>query len=188
MQRALASASQGGGDAGEQHHVLLSARRISRRVRELGAEISERFADLEQPLVLVVVLKGGIIFAADLMRSLTIPAELEFVRASSYGSSTQGADEVAFSHLVEGPLAGRALLVVEDIVDSGRTLQLILKRLQRSRPTSLNLVTLLDRPARRAVHIDIDFTGFTIPDRFVIGYGLDYAGLYRELPDIRTLD
>jgi hypoxanthine phosphoribosyltransferase len=172
----------------EQGHVLLSARRIARRVRELGAEISERFSDLEQPLVLVIVLKGGIVFAADLMRCLTIPAEVEFVRASSYGNGTVSSGEVAFAHLVEGPLTGRDVLVVEDIVDSGRTLHLILKRLRRSHPASLHLVTLLDRPARRAVSIDIDFTGFTIPDRFVVGYGLDYAGRYRELPDIRTLD
>ena len=174
--------------SGEPGHVLVSARRIARRVRELGAEISERFSDLEQPLVLVIVLKGGIVFAADLMRSLTIPVEVEFVRASSYGNGTTSSGQVAFSHLVEGPLAGRDLLVVEDIIDSGRTLQLILKRLHRSRPASLQLVTLLDRTARRAVQIDIDFTGFSIPDRFVIGYGLDYAGRYRELPDIRTLD
>lgn len=182
-----AVAARRGGSAG-QGHVLLSARRIARRVHELGAEISERFADLEQPLVLVIVLKGGIVFAADLMRSLTIPAEVEFVRAASYGNGTASSGQVAFSHLVEGPLTGRTLLVVEDIVDSGRTLQTILKRLHRSRPASLYLVTLLDRQARRAVPIDIDFTGFTIPDRFVVGYGLDYAGRYRELPDIRTLD
>lgn len=184
MRQALADR----GESAEQGHVLVSARRIARRVRELGAEISDRFSDLEQPLVLVVVLKGGIVFAADLMRSLTIPVEVEFVRASSYGNDTASAGQVAFSHLVEGPLAGRDLLVVEDIIDSGRTLELILKRLRRSRPASLHLVTLLDRTARRAVPINIDFTGFTIPDRFVIGYGLDYAGRYRELPDIRTLD
>ncbi|MGH7910305.1 MAG: phosphoribosyltransferase, partial [Candidatus Dormibacteraceae bacterium] len=125
MHRALGSPPRSGGEAAGQHHVLLSARRIARRVKELGAEISERFRDLEQPLVLVVVLKGGIVFASDLMRALTIPAELEFVRASSYGSGTSSSGRIAFAHLVEGPLAGRDLLVVEDIVDSGRTLQLI---------------------------------------------------------------
>ncbi|MFZ0214977.1 MAG: hypoxanthine phosphoribosyltransferase [Candidatus Dormiibacterota bacterium] len=184
MHQALADPRRSAG----RRSVVVSARRIARRVAELGREVSERFADLEQPLVLVVVLKGGIIFAADLMRHLTIPAELEFVRAASYGNGTSSPGHVQFSHLVEGPLTGRDLLVVEDIVDSGRTLDLILKRLRRAKPSSLHLITLLNRPARRIVPVDIDFTGFTIPDKFVIGYGLDYAGLYRELPDIRTLD
>ena len=184
MHQALADVRQSAG----RRNALISARRIARRVAELGRDVSERFADLEQPLVLVVVLKGGIVFAADLMRHLTVPAELEFVRAASYGDGVSSSGHVQFSHLVEGPLTGRTLLVVEDIIDSGRTLDLILRRLRRAKPGAIHLITLLDRPARRAVPVEIDFTGFVIPDKFVIGYGLDYAGLYRELPDIRTLE
>src|SRR5215469_682660 len=156
---------------------MISARRIARRVRELGHEISDVYADLDQPLVMVVILKGATVFAADLLRSLSIPAELEFVRASSYGGGTASSGRVKFAHLVEGPLTGRDILLVEDIVDSGRTINVIVRELHRHKLASLRLAALLDRPARRLEHVDIDFTGFVIPDRFVIGYGLDYAGL-----------
>src|ERR1700716_1758986 len=166
---------------------MTPARRSARRVRELGQEISQVYGDLDQPLVLVVILKGAAVFAADLLRSLSIPAELEFVRASSYGSATSTSGKVKFAHLVEGPLTGRHLLLVEDIIDSGRTISVINEELMRHHPASLRLATLLDRPARREVPVDIHFTGFVIPDRFVIGYGLDYAGLYRELPGIYSL-
>src|SRR5262244_525265 len=166
---------------------MISARRIARRVRQLGHEISQVYADLDQPLVMVVVLKGAAVFAADLLRCLSIPAELEFVRASSYGAGTSSSGKVKFAHLVEGPLTGRDILLDEDIVDSGRTISVIMQRLRQHHPASLRLATLLDRPARREVDVQIDFTGFHIPDRFVIGYGLDYAGLYRELPGIYSL-
>jgi hypoxanthine phosphoribosyltransferase len=166
---------------------MISARRIAKRVREMGQEISSVYADLDQPLVLIVILKGAAVFAADLLRSLSIPAELEFVRASSYGSATTSSGKVKFAHLVEGPLTGRHLLLVEDIVDSGRTINVINDELMSNHPASLRLAALLDRPARREIPVQIDFTGFVIPDRFVIGYGLDYAGLYRELPGIYSL-
>src|SRR4030088_2350160 len=166
---------------------MISARRIAKRVRAMGQEISRTYADLDQPLVMIVILKGAAVFAADLLRSLSIPAELEFVRASSYGAGTSSSGKVKFAHMVEGPLTGRHVLLVEDIVDSGRTINHILKRLKRDRPASIRLAPLLDPPARRELPVEIDFTGFVIPDRFVIGYGLDYAGLYRELPGIYSL-
>jgi hypoxanthine phosphoribosyltransferase len=167
-------------------HAMITSTRIARRVRELGRQISDVYMEIETPLVIVVILKGATVFAADLLRSLSIPAELEFVRAASYGSGTSpGALRLA--HMVDGPLVGRHVLVVEDIVDSGYTVNAIKRRLRRMKPASLRLAALLDRPARRAVHVDIDFLGFAIPDRFVIGYGLDYAGLYRELPGIYSL-
>jgi hypoxanthine phosphoribosyltransferase len=152
----------------------------------LGREISTTYSDLDQPLVMVVILKGAAVFASDLLRTLTIPSELEFVRASSYGTGTRGG-RVRFARMVEGPLTGRDVLLVEDIVDSGRTIDLIVRRLKQQRPASLRLAAMLDRPARREVPVGIDFTGFVIPNRFVIGYGLDYAGLYRELPGIYSL-
>jgi hypoxanthine phosphoribosyltransferase len=166
---------------------MISSDRISRKVRQLGHEISEVYADIDTPLILVAILKGATVFAADLLRSLSIPAELEFVRAASYGGGTRPTGRVKIAHMVEGPLVGRHVLLVEDIVDSGRTIDTILKRFRKLRPASLRVAALLDRPARREVKVDIDFTGFVIPDRFVIGYGLDYAGLYRELPGIYAL-
>jgi hypoxanthine phosphoribosyltransferase len=167
--------------------AMISSQRISRRVRELGHQISEVYADIETPLVIVAILKGATVFAADLLRTLSIPAELEFVRAASYGGGTSSAGRVQIAHMVEGPLVGRHVLLVEDIVDSGRTIDTILKRFRKLKPASLRVASLLDRPARREIPVQIDFAGFVIPDRFVIGYGLDYAGLYRELPGIYSL-
>ncbi|HKW72090.1 MAG TPA: hypoxanthine phosphoribosyltransferase [Candidatus Dormibacteraeota bacterium] len=167
--------------------AMISSERISKRVRQLGREISEVYADIETPLVLVAILKGATVFAADLLRSLSIPAELEFVRAASYGAGTRTSGRVKIAHMVEGELAGRHVLLVEDIVDSGRTADTIMRRFRKLKPASLRVAALLDRPARREIPVRIDFTGFVIPDRFVIGYGLDYAGLYRELPGIYAL-
>jgi hypoxanthine phosphoribosyltransferase len=166
---------------------MISATRIARRVRQLGKQISETYADIETPLVMVVILKGATVFAADLLRCLSIPAELEFVRASSYHGGTTSTGRLQLAHMVDGPLVGRHVLLVEDIVDSGLTVNVITKRIRRMGPASLRIAALLDRPARRVVDVKIDFCGFVIPDRFVIGYGLDYAGLYRELPHIYSL-
>lgn len=167
--------------------AMISSARIARRVRRLGRQISEAYADIETPLVMLVVLKGATVFAADLLRSLSVPAELEFVRAASYGGGTASSGRVRLAHMVDGTFADRHVLLVEDIVDSGRTAEAVTKVVRQMKPASLRLAALLDRPARRVVSIKIDFRGFAIPDRFVIGYGLDYAGLYRELPDIHSL-
>ena len=166
---------------------MISSTRIARRVKQLGKQISETYADIETPLVMVVILKGATVFAADLLRSLSIPAELEFVRASSYHGGTTSSGRLQLAHMVDGPLVGRHVLLVEDIVDSGLTISAITKRIRKMGPASLRIAALLDRPARRVTEVDIDFCGFVIPDRFVIGYGLDYAGLYRELPHIYSL-
>jgi hypoxanthine phosphoribosyltransferase len=174
-------------DAPRNGKPMISAARIKRRVRDLGRQISETYKDIDTPLVMVVILKGATVFAADLLRSLTIPAELEFVRASSYHGGTTSSGRLQLAHMVDGPLISRHVLLVEDIIDSGLTVNAIAKRIKRMNPASLRLAALLDRPARRVQAVDIDFTGFVIPDRFVIGYGLDYAGLYRELPHIYSL-
>src|SRR5689334_6695073 len=166
---------------------MISADRIARRVHRLGRHISEVYADIDTPLVLVAILKGATVFAADLLRSLNIPAELEFVRAASYGAGTRTTGRVKIAHMVEGALKDRHVLLVEDIVDSGRTIETIQRRFRKMKPASMRVAALLDRPARREIPVKIDFTGFVIPDRFVIGYGLDYAGLYRELPGIYAL-
>jgi len=166
---------------------MITADQIARRVHRLGRQISEVYRDIDTPLVMVVILKGATVFAADLLRSLSIPAELEFVRASSYPSGTSSNGRLKLAHMVEGPLVGRHVLLVEDIIDSGVTVNAVARRIQRLSPATVRLAGLLDRPARRQVEVKIDFTGFVIPDRFVIGYGLDYAGLYRELPHIYSL-
>src|SRR6058998_2347815 len=118
---------------------MITSAQIARRVRRLGREISEVYADIDTPLVLVVILKGATVFAADLLRSLSIPAELEFVRAASYGSGTASSGRVKFSHIVEGPLTGRHVLLIEDIVDSGRTIDVIVRELKKNKPASLRL-------------------------------------------------
>jgi hypoxanthine phosphoribosyltransferase len=166
---------------------MISSAKIARRVRRLGRQISQVYADIDTPLVIVVILKGATVFAADLLRSLSIPAELEFVRASSYPTGTSSNGKLRLAHMVEGPLVGRHVLLVEDIIDSGVTVNVIARRIRRLGAASVRLAALLDRPARRQVKVKIDFCGFVIPDRFVIGYGLDYAGLYRELPHIFSL-
>lgn len=166
---------------------MITSAQIARRVRQLGRQISEVYADIDTPLVMVVILKGATVFAADLLRSLSIPAELEFIRASSYPTGTSSHGKLRLAHMVEGPLVGRHVLLVEDIIDSGETVHAIEKRIRRLGAASVRLAAMLDRPARRKVEVKIDFCGFVIPDRFVIGYGLDYAGLYRELPHIYAL-
>jgi hypoxanthine phosphoribosyltransferase len=166
---------------------MISAAQIARRVHRLGRDISKAYADIDTPLVMVVILKGATVFAADLLRSLSIPAELEFVRASSYPTGTSSNGRLKLARMIEGPLVGRHVLLVEDIIDSGVTVDAVAKRIRRLGAASVRLAGLLDRPARRQVEVTIDFTGFVIPDRFVIGYGLDYAGLYRELPHIYAL-
>ena len=166
---------------------MISSAQIARRVRRLGRNISNTYDDIDTPLVMVVILKGATVFAADLLRSLSIPAELEFIRASSYPTGTSSTGRLKLAHMVEGPLVGRHVLLVEDIIDSGVTVNAVARRIRKLGAASVRLAALLDRPARRQVVVKIDFTGFVIPDRFVIGYGLDYAGLYRELPHIYAL-
>src|SRR6266498_1975227 len=155
-------------------HAMIPSSRIARRVRRMGRHVSQVYADIDTPLVMVVILKGATVFAADLLRSLSIPAELEFVRASSYPTGTSSNGRLRLAHMVEGPLVGRHVLLVEDIIDSGVTVNAVARRIRRMGAASVRLAGLLDRPARRQVPVKIDFTGFVIPDRFVIGYGLDY--------------
>src|SRR5436190_20659887 len=145
--------------------AMISSERISKRVRQLGREISEVYGDIETPLVIVAILKGATVFAADLLRSLSIPAELEFVRASSYPSGTSSNGRLKLAHMVEGTLVGRHVLLVEDIIDSGVTVNAVARRIRRLGAASVRLAALLDRPARRQVEVKIDFTGFVIPDR-----------------------
>ena len=165
--------------------ILVDEATIQQRVCELGAAISQAYAGKD--LVLVSVLKGSIIFMADLVRSITVPHEIDFMATSSYGAATSSSGVVRILKDLNVSIQGRNVLVVEDIIDSGHTLTYLLRLLSERQPASLRIVTLLDKPERRAVHIDVDWVGFSIPNEFVVGYGLDYNELYRNLPYIGVL-
>lgn len=165
--------------------ILLSGRVISQRVKELAAEISAEFRG--RKVLLVCVLKGAVIFASDLMRQLSIPVEIDFMAVSSYGSETASSGAVRILKDLDSSIRGKEVLIVEDIVDTGLTLDYLCKNLLSRKPNSLRVVTLLDKPSRRRVGFDPDFCGFEIPDHFVVGYGLDFNEDYRQLSGIYIL-
>ena len=165
--------------------ILLTHEQIQTRVAELGAALAADYADREP--VLVSVLKGSIIFLADLVRAMPVQVSIDLMELSSYGASTQSSGQVRILKDQSGPIRGRDVIVVEDIIDTGLTLNYLLKYLHDRGPSSVRICCLLDKPARRLAEIDISYRGFTIPDRFVIGYGLDYDERYRNLPYIGVL-
>lgn len=166
--------------------VMFTSEAIAERVRQLGAQITADYAG--QELTVVGVLNGSFIFMADLVRSIEIPMRCDFLGLSSYGSATESSGVVAITKDLSGPIDGRHLLIVEDIIDTGLTMAYLLQNLATRKPASVKIVSLLSKPARRQVEVGIDYLGFTIEDRFVVGYGLDYDGRYRNLPFIGTLD
>jgi hypoxanthine phosphoribosyltransferase len=165
--------------------VLLTDTQIASRVAELGVQLARDY-DGRDP-VLVSVLKGSIIFLADLVRAMEIPLSVDLMEVSSYGASTETSGQVRILKDLSRPIEGRHVVVVEDIIDTGLTLNYLLRYLRDKGPASLGICCLLDKPARRLAPIEIDYRGFTIPDRFVIGYGLDYDERYRNLPYIGVL-
>lgn len=165
--------------------VLISHQQIRERTEELGRQITEDY-DGKDPL-LICILKGGLMFLADLMREVDLPLEIDFIAVSSYGDSTESSGVVRILMDLERNIQGRHVLIVEDIIDTGRTLSYIIENLRTRGPASIRVCTLLDKPARRELEIPIDYVGFTIPDRFVIGYGLDYGEIYRNLPFVGVL-
>jgi hypoxanthine phosphoribosyltransferase len=165
--------------------VLIDKEALSARIAELGAEISADYAGRD--LLLIGVLKGAVFFMADLMRKLTIPCEVDFMAISSYGASTDSSGVVRILKDLDINIEGRDVLVVEDIIDSGLTLSWLLKNLSSRQPASLEVVALLRKPDAVKVEVPVKYIGFDIPNEFVIGYGLDYAERYRDLPYIATL-
>ena len=165
--------------------ILLSEERISTRVAELGRQRSAEYAGRDP--VLVSVLKGSIIFLADLIRSMDIPLSVDLMEVSSYGSGTETSGQVRILKDLSRSIEGREVIVVEDIIDTGLTLNYLLRYLGERNPSSISVCCLLDKPARRLAEIEIGYRGFTIPDRFVIGYGLDYDERYRNLPYVGVL-
>jgi len=162
--------------------ILLDEETVRRRVRELGQIIDTEYAGKD--LLLVSVLKGSIVFVADLIRSISIPHEIDFMATSSYGSATSSSGVVRIIKDLNVSIEGRNVIIVEDIIDSGNTLSYLARILQERRPATLRIMTLLDKPERREVPIHVDWIGFSIPNEFVVGYGLDYAETYRNLPYI----
>ena len=165
--------------------ILFSEEQLRQRVRELGAQITKDYA--EKAPVLASVLRGSYIFMADLTRAIQLPIHVDFMAVSSYGSGTKSSGQVQITKDLSDDIEGRDLIIVEDILDSGNTLYYLMQILQARAPASIRLCTLLDKPERRTKPITADYCGFSIPDAFVVGYGLDYAEKYRNLPYIGIL-
>ncbi len=177
---------------GEIESVLLSSEQVRTRVAELGAQLGDDYRDVinahHQDLLLVTVLKGAVMFVTDLARAIPLPTQLEFMAVSSYGSSTSSSGGVRIHKDLYRYINDRDVLIVEDIVDSGLTLSWLLRNLATRRPRSLRVCALLRKPDAVRADVDIEYVGFDIPNEFVVGYGLDYAERYRDLPYIGTLD
>ena len=170
----------------EHIRVMLSEEKVDERIRELGEQISKDYEGKE--VHLVCVLKGSTFFTCELAKRITVPVSLDFMSVSSYGSGTESSGVIKIKKDLDEPLMGKDVLVIEDIIDSGRTLSYLLDLLNERQPASLKLCTLLDKPDRRVIDVDVDYTGFQIPDEFVVGYGLDYAQKYRNLPYIGVVE
>ena len=163
--------------------VLLSAEQIHNRITELGAEI-DRDYPAGEPVYLIAVLKGAFIFMADLARAMKTPARIEFIGISSYGKGKTTSGQVQLTKDLDAPIEGHHVIIVEDILDTGITLNYLTTLMAQRKPKSLKIVTLLDKPERRQSPVKANYIGFTIPDEFVVGYGLDYAEDYRNLKDV----
>lgn len=170
----------------EKISVLIPEEEVDRRIEELGKQISEDYVG--KSVHLVCVLKGSIFFTCELAKRITVPVTLDFMSCSSYGADTKSSGVVKLVKDLDEPLEGKHVIVIEDIVDSGRTLSYLLEILGARKPASLKLCTLLDKPERRVTEVKVDYTGFEIPDEFVVGYGLDYAQRYRNLPYVGVIE
>lgn len=170
----------------EHVRVLLSENEVDARIQAIGDQISKDYAGKQ--VHLICVLKGGSFFLCELAKRITVPVSLDFMSVSSYGKDTKSSGIVKIVKDLDESIKDKHVIVVEDIVDSGRTLSYLMEMLSDRGPASLRLCTLLDKPDRRVVNVDVDYTGFEIPDQFVVGYGLDYAQRYRNLPYIGIVE
>ena len=170
----------------ESIRVLVSEEKIVKRIMELGAKISEDYAG--KSVHLICVLKGGAPFMCELAKRITVPVSMDFMSVSSYGNNTSSSGIVKIAKDLDEPLEGKDVLIVEDIIDSGRTLYYLMQLLEKRKPASMKICTLLDKPERRERDVKVEYTGFNIPDKFVVGYGLDYAEKYRNLPYIGVVE
>ncbi len=170
----------------EKVRILLSEQEVDQRIAELAKQISDDYAGKE--VHLICVLKGAVFFMCELAKRITVPVTVDFMSVSSYGSDTKSSGVVKIVKDLDEPLDGKNVLIVEDIIDSGRTLSYLIGILEKRNPASLRLCTLLDKPERRVAQVVVDYTGFNIPDEFVVGYGLDYAQKYRNFPFIGVVE
>lgn len=165
--------------------VMISEKEITKRVKEIAAQINKDYSGKE--LKLICLLKGSIFYTVELSKYLTMPVKFDFMTVSSYGSGTKSSGHVKIKKDLDESIEGQHVLVIEDIIDSGRTLSELLPLLKEKKPASLKLTTLLDKPARREFDVDVDYVCFEIPDKFIVGYGLDYDQAYRNLPYIAEI-
>jgi hypoxanthine phosphoribosyltransferase len=165
--------------------ILIQADELQARIADMGVEISRDYEGRE--ILIVCVLKGAVLFVADLMRQLTVPVEVDFMAVSSYGSATRSSGVVRILKDLDGSIEGKHVLIVEDIIDSGLTLQYLMRNLNSRGPASIEVCSLLTKPSRREVEVPIRYTGFELPDRYAVGYGLDLAQRYRNLPYVAAL-
>ena len=170
----------------EKVKMLIPEEEVNARIEEIGKKISEEYAGKQ--VHLICVLKGGVFFMCELAKRITVPVTMDFMSVSSYGDGTQSSGIVKIAKDLDESIEGKDVLIVEDIIDSGNTLYYLMDVLQRRKPASLHLCTLLDKPDRRVKDVKVDYTGFEIPDEFVVGYGLDYAQKYRNLPYIGVVE
>ncbi len=170
----------------EKIRVMIPEEEVDAKIEELGRRISEDFAG--QKVHLICILKGSIFFVCELAKRITLPVTLDFMQVSSYGAETKSSGVVRLSKDLDEPLNGKNVIIVEDIIDSGRTLSHLVKLLGQRNPKSMTLCTLLDKPSRRVVEVEVKYTGFQIPDEFVVGYGLDFDQRYRNLPYIGVIE
>ena len=165
--------------------ILLSEEKIDLKIRELGKLISEEYSGKD--LLVIGVLKGSVIFVSDLVRNISIPCEIDFMSVSSYGASSESSGVVRILKDLDQDIEGKNVIIAEDIIDSGITLDYLVDFLKARKPKSIEIVTLLSKPARRKVDINVKYIGFEVPDEFLVGYGLDYANRYRNLPFVGIL-
>jgi len=170
----------------EVSEILITEEEIKKKISELGQKISSDYKN--KNLVLIGILRGAVIFMADLARAITIPMVFDFIAISSYGAETKSSGVVRILKDLDMNIEGKDVLIVEDIVDTGLTLEYLLRMLKSRKPATLKVCTFLTKTARRKVNIEVDYTGFDIPNKFVVGYGLDYAGKYRNVPYVFTLN
>ncbi|MCR2045339.1 hypoxanthine phosphoribosyltransferase [Anaerosalibacter massiliensis] len=170
----------------KERRILFSAEEINKRNIELGEEISKDYEN--EKIVIISLLRGSFIFASDLVRNIKVPVEIDFLTTSSYGNMEETSGKVNIVTDIRSNIEGRNVLIVDDIMDSGYTMQYVIKHLEKNNPKSIKVCVMLDKPSRRKVELKPDYIGFTIPDVFIVGYGLNYGNYYRNIPYIFTFD